>query len=151
MAPIPNREDDLARPRSRQGDKGRGTQTEVTKGNSRPAYAYEPDPSWHDSAKRLWLAATMSGQQDFYEQSDWAMLHTLCDDLSYYKSQGRRSAQMAATIYSALGTLLLTEGERRRARIELTDPEPEQASAAVLAIAEYREQLGVPEDEEDGE
>lgn len=40
------------------------------------------------------------------------------------------------------GNLLVTEGDRRRVRIEL-QPEPEETPAAVLAIADYKRELGL--------
>jgi hypothetical protein len=52
---------------------------------------------------------------------------------------------MAQTLYSALGNLLVTEGDRRRVRIELQEPEEETTPASVLAIADYRQELGLAE------
>jgi hypothetical protein len=110
----------------------------VTKGVARKASKPHADKDWHPCAMKLWDATKQSGQIDFYQQSDWAMLYSLCDDLSYYKKQGRRSAQLAATIYSGLGNLLLTEADRRRARIELDLPVETGPTAGVVAIAEYK-------------
>ncbi len=103
------------------------------------------DRNWHPIAKRLWDALKSSGQSDFYQNSDWAFAYSLCEDLSYYKKAGKRSGQMLQTIYSAFERLLVTEGDRRRVRIELHEPEPEEQSAAVLAIADYRKELGLAE------
>ncbi|MEU5323440.1 hypothetical protein AB0G67_42820 [Streptomyces sp. NPDC021056] len=50
---------------------------------------------------------------------------------------------MAQTLYSALGNLLVTEVDRRRVRIELQESEEETTSAAVLAIANYEQDLGL--------
>ncbi|WP_455680796.1 phage terminase small subunit [Streptomyces collinus] len=137
--PIPNREDDLARPRSRKGS----DEQETKKGQMRPVRIPRADPDWHPIAKELYDSLKKSGQADFYQQSDWAYAKALIDDLSHYKKSGKRSAQMAQTIYSALGNLLVTEGDRRRVRIELQEPEPEETPAAVLAIADYKKDLGV--------
>ena len=49
---------------------------------------------------------------------------------------------MLQTIYAAFERLLVSEGDRRRVRIELHEPEPEEQSAAVLAIADYKKELG---------
>ncbi|WP_406192387.1 hypothetical protein OH733_05380 [Streptomyces griseus] len=84
-----------------------------------------------------------SGQADFYQNSDWAFAYSLCEDLSHYKSSGKRSGQMLQTIYSSFERLLVAEGDRRRVRIELTEPAPEQDSAAVVAIADYKKELGL--------
>ncbi|MFH8414367.1 hypothetical protein ACH4B9_14635 [Streptomyces collinus] len=109
----------------------------------RPVRIPRADPDWHPIAKELYDSLKKSGQADFYQQSDWAYAKALIDDLSHYKKSGKRSAQMAQTIYSALGNLLVTEGDRRRVRIELQEPEPEETPAAVLAIADYKKDLGV--------
>ncbi|MEX1655528.1 hypothetical protein ABZ960_20465 [Streptomyces pseudovenezuelae] len=137
--PVPNREDDLARPRSRKGSE----EQETKKGQMRPVRVPRADPDWHPIAKQLYDSLKKSGQADFYQQSDWALAFALCDDLSHYKKSGKRSAQMAQTLYSALGNLLVTEGDRRRVRIELQEPEEETTSASVLAIANYRQDLGL--------
>lgn len=139
--PVPNHSDDLARPRERKG----GDVQAVTKGVRRPTRGYNADRDWHPIARKLWDAVKESGQTDFYQQSDWAILYSLCDDLSHFKNSGKRSSQMAQTIYSALGNLLVTEGDRRRVRIELDEPMPEKEPAAVLAIASYKAELGVDE------
>ncbi|MEU7400073.1 hypothetical protein [Streptomyces sp. NPDC044948] len=137
--PVPNREEDLARPRSRKG----GDEQSVTQGEMRPVKIPNADRDWHPIARRLWDALKTSGQADFYQNSDWAFAYSLCEDLSFYKKSGKRSGQMLQTIYSAFERLLVAEGDRRRVRIELTEPVPEQDSAAVVAIADYKKVLGV--------
>jgi len=140
MPVIPRREEELARPRSRKGK----DQQPVKRGVMRTAMVPEPDENWHPVATRLYLSALDSGQRDFYQSSDIALLWSLCDDLSDFKKAGRRSAQMAAVIYTALSKLLLTEGDRRIARIELTEPTPEGPSAEVVAIASIQDRLSQP-------
>ncbi|GIE98941.1 hypothetical protein [Paractinoplanes rishiriensis] len=137
--PVPNRSEDLARPRER---KGKDIVT-VTKGVARPSWIPDPDPGWHPIARQLWDALAVSGQSDFYQQSDWALAFSLCDDLSHYKNSPKRSGQMLQTIYAAMERLLVAEGDRRRVRIELDEPQDTGESAAVLAIADYRKELGL--------
>lgn len=98
---------------------------------------------WHPIAKRLWNAAKKSGQSRFYEPSDWMVLYSLCEDLSDYKQQSRRSAQMLASIMSGLTGLLLTEGERRRVQIELDDVEAlgGELSAGEAQVIEWSQVL----------
>ena len=76
----------------------------------------------------------------------------MCDDLSFYKSPfttrdgeeyHKRSGQMLQTIYSAMERLLVTEGDRRRVRIELHEPEDPTADPEVAAIADAMSRLGV--------
>lgn len=135
--PVPNRSDDLARPRDRKG----GEPQKITKGTSRAATIPDPDPAWHSIAKLLWDACLDSGQADFYESSDYAFLFSICDDVSHYKSSRRRSGQMLASIYSAMEVLLVTEGSRRRVRIELQDGTPPSRDGVVLQMAKYQEGL----------
>ena len=137
--PVPNREADLARPRERKGS----DIVPVTKGVLRTVAVPHADPGWHPIAARLYEALNTSGQADFYQNSDWAFAYSLCDDLSYYKSSGKRSGQMLQSIYSAMERLLVTEADRRRVRIELHEPEDQGEPAAVLAIAHYKAELGV--------
>ena len=149
--PVPNRDDDLARPRSRKG----GDQQETTKGTLYPATIPDPDPEWHPIALMMWDALLESGQKDYYQSSDWAFAYSLCEDLSRYKEPlvnhttgelyYKRSGQMLQTIYSAMGDLLISEGHRRRVRMELTAPEPNESPLSVVAIEDYRASLGIVE------
>ena len=137
--PVPNRETDLARPRSRKGAEQSGPP--VTKGELRKTTVPTADPEWHAISKMLWESLTQSGQADFYQQSDWAYAYSICEDLSLYKASGRRSAQMAQVIYSAMSNLLVTEADLPRVLDRLsggdraeseTDPEPGTAEHAPL-------------------
>ncbi|WJN62623.1 terminase small subunit [Streptomyces phage phiScoe10] len=139
--PVPNRESDLARPRER---KGSDVQP-VTRGEMKPVKIPNADRDWHPIARRLWEGMKTSGQVDFWQNSDYALAYSLCEDLSYYKKSGKRSGQMLQTIYSAFERLLVAEGDRRRVRIELHEPEVEGDTAAVVAIADYRQELGLAE------
>jgi hypothetical protein len=136
--PVPDREGNLARPRSR---KGKEYATEVTRGVALPTEPPDPDPEWHPIALMLWEGALSSGQASFYQNSDYAMLYSLCDDISYIKKRGQRSAQMLATVYSAMTSLLITEGDRRRVRVELDPPVAPIATEGEEALEEYRAQL----------
>jgi hypothetical protein len=148
--PVPNRSDDLARPRSRKG----GDQQPVTQGVLRPVTIPDPDPDWHPIARMLWDSLAESGQCDFYQQSDWAFAYSLCEDLTRYKEPlvskdgefyFKRSGQMLQTIYSAMERLLVTEGDRRRVRLELTEAAQED-KAELYAIEDYKADLGVADD-----
>ena len=91
-----------------------------------------------------------SGQADYYQDSDWAVLYSICEDISYYKSdhvstyvdkktgevreyEKPRSGQMLQAIMSNLTDLLLTEGQRRRVRLELQEPPKKPESLALVA------------------
>ena len=146
--PIPNRESDLARPRER---KGSDVQS-VTKGTLKPVTIPEADENWHPIAKRMWDSLATSGQADFYQDSDWATAYMLMDNLSIY-SQPRvdrdgieyhkRSPEMFKAILSGLASLMVTEGDRRRLRLELSAPDDGEGDAALYAIEDYKQELGV--------
>lgn len=140
--PVPDREENLARPRSRKGT----DQMSVSKGTMRPVTVPQVDKDWHPIAKKLWEGLKKSGMADFYQNSDWAYAYSICDDLSDYKKSSRRSAQMAQVIYSAMTNLGATEADRRRMRIELHEPESAETDAEIFAIAEYQAELGIVSD-----
>lgn len=141
--PVPSLEADLARPRDRKG----GDQMAVTKGVAREVVIPRvSDREWHPIAKRLWDAAKTSGQADFYQNSDYAILYSLCDDLSYYKKSKQRSSQMLASIMQGFTSLMLTEGDRRRLRVELEAPAAPSQDAELYAINGYKDMLDASSD-----
>lgn len=163
MPTIPMREDQLARQRSRKG----GDQQAVKRGVARPVGQVEPDPEWHPVARMLWDGALTSGQSDFYQNSDYAVLYFLCGQLdSFARTKGylaqrktpsgevvigedgepveyfvppRLNAQLLSVMEKMMGNLLLTEGDRRRVRVELTEPEG-QSEAEVAELDRRRQQ-----------
>lgn len=135
--PIPNHSSDLSRSR----DANRGDRPSLVKGERRPVTIPHAGKDWHPAARRIYDSIKTSGQSDFYQNSDWAYAWSVCDDLSNFKNMSRPSAQMAAVVYTALGNLLLTEGDRRRARIELEHPHEEEKPASVSLIEEYKQGL----------
>ena len=95
----------------------------------------EMDPDWHPIAKQMWEAQIKSGQVLWMEPSDWAILYTLCESLSrdmkpqvigISEETGKavmavvplKGASLSAYL-KAFASLLMTEGDRRRLRIEL--------------------------------
>lgn len=134
--PVPNRSSDLSRER----DANRSDRPDLKKGTMRPVDIPEMDPEWHPLAKMVYQGMIDSGQADFFQASDWAYAHVVCEELSNYKSQSRRSAQMFASLSSAMTNMLLTEADRRRARIELEE-EPVESLASVSAIDSMKGEL----------
>jgi hypothetical protein len=139
MARIPNREADLARPRSRKG----GERRPISRGVAAPTTQPSGNQEWEPAVTALWLAMDESGQSDYYQASDWAYARVVLDELDRIRRSSRPSAEALRAVLGGLDRLLLTEGERRRARIELEAPAPEGESAAVVAIAQYRADLGL--------
>ncbi|WP_144721222.1 hypothetical protein [Cellulosimicrobium sp. TH-20] len=140
MPPQRKRESELARPRSRKG--GDAAAPEAIKGERRTVTIPREKTDWTPDAKRWFKSLKTSGQADFYQDSDWALAVFLCDEITYYRSSNRRSPEMLKTILSGMEKLLTSEADRLKARVELTNPEPESDPASVLAIADYRTELG---------
>lgn len=139
--PVPKRTESLNGHRSKEELAGsRITKAAGADDVSQPV----ADPDWHPIAVRLWKSLGESGQSRFYEPSDWAVAYSLMDDLSHYKASSKRSGQMLATIMSALSSLLVTEGDRRRVQIELARAtgvdDPEAGKVAVMD--KWRQRLG---------
>lgn len=131
--PVPKRSGQLRQPR-------KSDRRSVDKGVSGGAVTVpDADPDWHPIAVQFWEALTKSGQSFFYEASDWALAFSITDDLSYYKKANKRSGQMLQTIYSSMERLLVAEGDRRRARLELERDSGEPVEDPGVAIMDkYR-------------
>jgi hypothetical protein len=98
--------------------------------------------TWHPIAKRWYLSLRSSGQSQFYESSDWMQAYVAAEVLSRLLSVPDKTPAMLFTAWSAESArLLVTEGDRRRLRIELeregqVDKDEE---AAVAIMAAYRD------------
>ena len=150
--PIPQRSEDRIRRNKDGGEITKGQAFDVT-------WDLPADPEWHPIAIRLYEACSSSGQSAYYQNSDWALLYSICEDLSHYKQGSKmvdrntgelvnkaRSGQMLQSIYSALERLMVAEGDRRRLRVELEAPEPKRKLASVTAIEDAAALLGVDDD-----
>lgn len=140
MPAVPNRSTDLSRERNA----NRSDRTPLKKGEAFPSVIPDPDPNWHRVAKMIWNSLEDSGQSQFYQQSDWAIAYALCDEMSEYKlAHGKaKSAMKLQIIMQGLGDLLVTEADRRRARIELEEPDDgKQEAASVTVMADYEKAL----------
>jgi hypothetical protein len=96
------------------------------------------DKEWHPLARRWYLALGRSGQARWYEASDWEHAYVWAELLSRQLCSDRPSAMMLAAWDSAASRLLVTEGDRRRVRIELeqpgvTDPDKDAGVASMQA------------------
>lgn len=93
-------------------------------------------PNAHLLCKDLYEAMRNSAQAKYFEPSDWQVARLTMyaiDDMLKGKGEDRRiSPMMLASINSMLSTLLVTEGDRRRVRIEV---ERGQAAGDVIDIA----------------
>lgn len=147
--PLPNKDSDLARSRSR---KGAEAQPAATMGVLRDVTIPDPDPEWGPVAHMLYESIKTSGIADFYQDSDWAFAFFVISEIDVYRRKGvnketgeeypthRPSGQMFAALAGAMTALGLTEGDRRRMRIELEKPK-EEHDAQLYAIDSYKADL----------
>jgi hypothetical protein len=137
--PVPKRSEERTRRNKPENEGG----VPLSKGERVPYKVPPVDSSWHPRAKQWYRSLSRSGMREYYELSDYEMARLLCDALTeYYK---RPTAMMLATILQGMTSLGVTEGERRRMRIELEQPKELETSASIVALETYREQLGVQE------
>lgn len=137
---------------------------EITKapaGTEDPPERPPAERSWHRLAVEWYESLATSGQARFYEPSDWATAKIIAESISReLKPQavvvGRgqdahvekiyqppRSASLAAWL-KGMTALLATEGDRRRAAMELQRPPApgEQGGADVTWLDDARNRLG---------
>lgn len=120
------------------------------------------DDDWHPIAKRWYDSLKESGQRRWYEPSDWAVAYLIAESISRdlspqfvgFAQSGRdettaeyatiplKGASLSAYL-KAMGNLLTTEGDRRRASIELHRATAVDADheSSVTAMADYRAAL----------
>ena len=93
-----------------------------------------PDP--HPMVVDFYESLKDSAQSKYYEPSDWQFARFICHYMNK-QLKGAPSAQMLASINSALADLLVSEGSRRRVRLEI---EREAATGQALdLVAAFKE------------
>lgn len=99
-----------------------------------------PEPDWHPIARDWFVSLAESGQARFYEPSDWQTARYVSEAMSRNLSGEKFSAVLFASVMSGMSSLLTTEGDRRRLRLELERAAAVDADedAAVAKLDEYR-------------
>jgi len=138
--PVPQRSDQ----RRRRNVDPAGPVTKAAAGTSRRRRPRPADPEWHKLIRELYGDIAESGQSAFYEPSDWGMLRVGCQVMSDQMLSGKPSAVMFASWDALMARLLVTEGDRRRLRLELEREKPANpdADAAVASMDAWRQKLG---------
>lgn len=119
--PIPARSDARVR-RNKTGEDG----LEIKRGEATSVSWPHAGRDWEQPIKDLYYGARKSGMSAYYQQSDVQWIWLACQEFNDYRQSNQRSAmklQAALTMFSdGLG---LTEGSRRRIKIELDQPQEE--------------------------
>lgn len=100
------------------------------------------DPEWHVIARDWYESLARSGQSRWYEPSDWATARYIAEAMSRNLSAGAKfSAVLFSSVLGGMSTLLVTEGDRRRVRIELerAGEGGDGDDDVVSELAQYRE------------
>lgn len=97
---------------------------------------------WHPIAKAWFKSLAESGQSTFFEPSDWQGARFVAESMTQNLKAKRFSAQLFAAVWAAMGDLLTTEADRRRARMEIDrELDGTKKPAGVTALDEYRQAL----------
>lgn len=141
--PIPKRSDERTRRNKPENEGG----VPLSKGVARGGAPIPANPDWVPIVLQWYEAIADSGIADYYERSDWATAYIIAEELNAYyvaanQVGGKRSSMMLQTLMSAMLSLGVTEGDRRRMRIELEKPELPETPASVTAIKDYKKTLG---------
>lgn len=88
----------------------------------------------HPLVLDAWEAAGASPQSQLYEATDWQLLRMTLFQINQQFLSGRPSAQMMQVLYSNLGSLMFSEGDRRRLRVEAEKSEASSEQVDVAAV-----------------
>jgi hypothetical protein len=93
----------------------------------------------HPIISQLWSGMVASAQARYFEPTDWAFARLTLHFADAQVKAGRVNGQVLATVHSMLSDLLVTEGSRRKVRVEV---EREAVKDNVVDIAQlFRERL----------
>jgi hypothetical protein len=147
--PIPKRSDQQAGHKS-QAEKDEITKIKMEGEVNAPSLGRFPGMLTQNITKAFWESLKESGQAQFYEPSDWmtalTALHLLDKQLRPYEDKdgkmkvGQVSPTMVAAVWQMLTSIAVTEGERRRLRIEVERKTGEAGTEAeVIPISKVYE------------
>jgi hypothetical protein len=135
--PVPKRSDQRRR---RNKPAVETTKVEATKPVAKPAAS----KGWHPIAKGWYSSLSDSAQSQFYEPSDWHSARFAAEIMSRVANGEQVSASEVSTMAKLMSELLVTEGARRRVRMEIERGQSAPSeSKGVTALNEYRQRLGL--------
>ena len=93
----------------------------------------------HSAAKKWYRSLKTSGQAEFYTDSDWQTAIVAAEVLDRFFATSR--ATLLAEFNRMCTSLLVTEGDRRRARLELERTPAEEEVPDAANLDEHRRRL----------
>lgn len=131
------------------GHRSKNEKDSITKAPSGPPADLpdlpDPSPLWDPIAADWYLSLRESGQAAFYQPSDWAVARYAAELMSRVLDCSERgpNGQLVAALNSVMSSLLTTEGDRRRARMELERKKTASPRlASVSPLDSYRDIAG---------
>ena len=97
----------------------------------------------HPIITDFWNSVGESAQARYYEASDWQYFRVALHFLNSLLKTNKPSAQMLTVVNQMLTDLLVSEGSRRRVRMEI---ERDVAKDNVVDVADYFRQLAAKND-----
>lgn len=130
--PVPKRSDERIR---RNKVEGLEKVTAIGVVTKPPLDMVDPHPITRD----LYQSLSQSAQSRYYEPSDWQFARFVMTFVDNLLKSSRPSAQLLASVQSMLADLLVSEGARRRVRLEV---ERSDSGGDVLDVADlFRQRL----------
>lgn len=100
------------------------------------------DRTWHKIARGMYESLAKSGQAQFFEPSDWQAARLAAEATTQLLHAEKFSAMLLSAVNDMWARLLMTEGDRRRLKIELEKPKQDaEAAAAVADLDQFRSRL----------
>lgn len=96
----------------------------------------------HPLVVDIYQSLAESGQSKYYEPSDWQYARLTLHFADSLLKSSRPSAQLLASVNQMLSNLLLSEGDRRRVRLEVERNQGSGGDGKVLQVADmFRDRL----------
>jgi|SRR5678816_89721 hypothetical protein len=136
--PVPKRDDERIRRQSPDYD---ADKLEVEGAVIVPPLNMPFDP--HPMVQDFYDSLVLSGQSKFYEPSDWEYARLVCFIMQTIVTSPRPSSEMFKALQTAMSNLMVTEGDRRRLRLEIVRAEKKEKAddESQALIMEFRKRM----------
>lgn len=98
-------------------------------------------PNAHPLIQDLYRSLTESAQKQYYEPSDWAYARLALHFANKLVKSSKPSAQMLVSVNQMLTSLLMTEGDRRRVRLEIERNQSDEGGQVLQVADLFRQHL----------
>lgn len=117
--------------------------TTITPGTGEKLIIPAEDQKWHPIVKGWWRSLKTSPQcTGSFVNSDWAAARLTAETMHRMLTADKLSAELLKQVWSMMGDLLTTEGQRRRLRVEIDRALEGGDGATVTSMSAYRDVLG---------